>query len=145
MEFLAEPSDRHTMASLNALRMSKQGTLAIGDLVKILWNMDSDGGSFEVTNDRATILRSVGVDNPAAKVLVEMSRVQNGEVGDGTVTCIALGSPPPGFLLNKVWMHLPQRGENAHILIANTPMDTDEIKVFGSRVKVDNISKVNEI
>jgi hypothetical protein len=31
---------------------------------------------FQVTNDGATILRAVGVDNPAAKVLVEMSRVQ---------------------------------------------------------------------
>merc|ERR1712240_562600 len=38
-----------------------------------------------------------------------------------------------------------QRVENAKILIANTPMDTDKIKVFGSRVKVDNISKVAEI
>ena len=42
-------------------------------------------------------------------------------------------------------MHQPQRVKNAHILIANTPMDTDKIKVFGSRVKVDNISKVAEI
>ena len=32
--------------------------------------------NIKVTNDGATILRSVGVDNPAAKVLVEMSRVQ---------------------------------------------------------------------
>merc|ERR1712240_272082 len=38
-----------------------------------------------------------------------------------------------------------QRVENAKILIANTPMDTDKIKVFGSRVKVDNVSKVAEI
>merc|ERR1712115_741355 len=51
-----------------------------------------------------------------------------------------------GFLLNKkVGMHQPQRVENAKILIANTPMDTDKIKVFGSRVKVDNVSKVAEI
>merc|ERR1711972_315434 len=51
-----------------------------------------------------------------------------------------------GFLLNKkVGMHQPQRIENAKILIANTPMDTDKIKVFGSRVKVDNVSKVAEI
>ena len=42
-------------------------------------------------------------------------------------------------------MHQPQRVENAKILIANTPMDTDKIKVFGSRVKVDNVSKVAEI
>ena len=82
------------MTSLNALRMFKQGAdeekaevarlssfvgaMAIGDLVKstlgpkgmdkILWNMGTQGGSVEVTNDGATILRSVGVDNPAAKV-----------------------------------------------------------------------------
>ena len=42
-------------------------------------------------------------------------------------------------------MHQPQRMENAKILIANTPMDTDKIKVFGSRVKVENISQVAEI
>merc|ERR1719400_2889990 len=33
-------------------------------------------------------------------------------------------------------MHQPQRVENAKILIANTPMDTDKIKVFGSREKM---------
>ena len=60
--------------------------MAIGDLIKstlgpkgmdkILWGMGRNDGTIEVTNDGATILRSVGVDNPAAKVLVEMSRVQ---------------------------------------------------------------------
>ena len=35
--------------------------------------------------------------------------------------------------------------ENARILIANTPMDTDKIKVFGSRVKVERVSQVAEI
>merc|ERR1711972_477714 len=51
-----------------------------------------------------------------------------------------------GFLLNKkVGMHQPQRIENAKILIANTPMDTDKIKVFGSRVRVDAVSKIAEL
>jgi len=51
-----------------------------------------------------------------------------------------------GFLLNKKpGMHQPQKVENAKILIANTPMDTDKIKVFGSRVKVDGVSKVAEL
>lgn len=49
-------------------------------------------GSIEVTNDGATILRAVGVDNPAAKVLVEMSRVQDSEVGDGTTSVTVLAS-----------------------------------------------------
>jgi len=51
-----------------------------------------------------------------------------------------------GFLLNKKpGLHQPKRLENAKILIANTPMDTDKIKVFGSRVKVDNVAKVAEL
>ena len=41
--------------------------------------------------------------------------------------------------------HQPKRVENAKILIANTPMDTDKIKVFGSRVRVENVAKVAEI
>ena len=45
-----------------------------------------------MTNDGATILRAVGVDNPAAKVLVEMSRVQDSEVGDGTTSVTVLAS-----------------------------------------------------
>lgn len=52
------------------------GAIAIGDLVKSTLGpkgMDKillSGEGFEVTNDGATILKSVGVDNPAAKILV---------------------------------------------------------------------------
>ena len=54
--------------------------------------------------------------------------------------------PRSGFLLNKTpGQHQPKRVENARILIANTPMDTDKIKVFGSRVKVERVSQVAEI
>jgi T-complex protein 1 subunit beta len=35
--------------------------------------------------------------------------------------------------------------ENCKVLIANTPMDADKIKVFGSRVRVDSIAKVAEL
>ena len=34
----------------------------------------------------------------------------------------------------------PRRIENAKILIANTPMDTDKIKIYGSRVRWNVIS-----
>lgn len=51
-----------------------------------------------------------------------------------------------GFLLEKEIGHnQPKRMENAKILVANTPMDTDKIKVFGSKVKVDSTAKVAEI
>jgi T-complex protein 1 subunit beta len=43
-----------------------------------------------VTNDGATILQSIHVDNPAAKVLVDISKVQDAEVGDGTTSVVVL-------------------------------------------------------
>ncbi len=51
-----------------------------------------------------------------------------------------------GFLLEKrIGINMPKRLVNARILIANTPMDTDKIKVFGSRVRVDSVAKVAEL
>jgi len=239
------------------------GAIAIGDLIKSTLGpkgMDKilvgtghrvlDG--LQVTNDGATILKSIGVDNPAAKVLVNISKVQDDEVGDGTTSVTVLacellreaellvqqrihpqtivngyrkaaeaakaalefsakdhGSDEvafredllniarttlsskiltqhkdyfsnvavdavlrlkssgnldaiqiikklgggledsyleKGFLLDKkVGVNQPKRMENCKILIANTPMDTDKVKVFGSRVKVDAVSKVAEL
>merc|ERR1711997_1244761 len=51
-----------------------------------------------------------------------------------------------GFLLNKKpGVRQPKKVEKAKILIANTPMDTDKIKVFGSRVRVESVAKVAEL
>ena len=53
-----------------------QYVFTIQGMDKILWGMGRNEGQVEVTNDGATILRSIGVDNPAAKILVDMSKVQ---------------------------------------------------------------------
>merc|ERR1719330_1812542 len=51
-----------------------------------------------------------------------------------------------GFLLDKsIGVGQPKRIENAKILVANTSMDTDKIKIYGSRVRVDSVNKVAEI
>ena len=51
-----------------------------------------------------------------------------------------------GFLLDKkIGVNQPKVIENAKILIANTSMDADKIKVFGSRVRVDSTAKLAEI
>jgi len=238
------------------------GATAIGDLVKstlgpkgmdkILVSSGRNAGQVEVTNDGATILKSIGVDNPAAKILVDMSKVQDDEVGDGTTSVTVFASEllkeaeklieqkihpqtiiagwriavdvarnelqaassdnssndekfkedlmniarttlsskilshykehfsklavdavlrlkgtgdlqsiqiikkkggtledsflDDGFLLDKkVGVHQPKCIENARILIANTPMDTDKIKVFGSHIKVDSMAKIAEL
>ncbi|XP_063403784.1 T-complex protein 1 subunit beta-like [Mytilus trossulus] len=234
------------------------GAIAIGDLVKSTLGpkgMDKilqSGEGIQVTNDGATILKSIGVDLPAAKVLVDISKVQDDEVGDGTTSVVVFACEllkeaeqlisqkihpqtiiagwrlatdearkaltefardhgkdekkfkkdlmniarttlsskiltqykdhfsnlcvdavlrlkgsgnldaiqlikilggglqdsylDEGFLLEKkIGVGQPKRLENCKILVANTPMDSDKIKIFGSKVKVDAVSKVAEL
>lgn len=235
------------------------GAMAIADLVKttlgpkgmdkILQSLGR-GQEVVVTNDGATILKSLYVDNPAAKVLVDISRVQDDEVGDGTTSVVVLAGEllreaeklvdqkihpmtiisgyreacsvahqrleaaahsqseqglrkalldiarttlsskilthdkehfaqlavdavqrlkgstnldsihiikkaggtlresflDEGFILDKrIGIGQPRRIENAKILVANTPMDTDKIKIYGARVRVDSMQKVADI
>lgn len=48
-----------------------------------------------------------------------------------------------GFILDKrIGVGQPKRIENAKILVANTAMDTDKIKIYGARVRVDSMAKV---
>lgn len=58
-----------------------------------------------VTNDGATILRSIIVDNPAAKVLVDIAKTQDDEVGDGTTSVTVLA----GELLREAEKLINQR------------------------------------
>ena len=51
-----------------------------------------------------------------------------------------------GFILDKkIGVGQPKRIENARILVANTAMDTDKVKIYGARVRVDSMEKVAEI
>ncbi|KAL3688991.1 hypothetical protein R1sor_015300 [Riccia sorocarpa] len=237
------------------------GAIAVEDLVKStlgpkgmdkILQSSGRGHSITVTNDGATILKSLHVDNPAAKVLVDISKVQDDEVGDGTTSVVVLAGElmreaekliaqkihpmtiiagyrmavdcarsalekkvrnnkddsekfrndlvniamtclsskilsqdkeyfanlavdavlrlkgsgnleaiqiikkcggslkdsflDEGFILDKkIGVGQPKRIENAKVLVANTAMDTDKIKIYGARVRVDAISKVADI
>jgi len=264
------------MKGENARLSSFVGAIAIADLVKttlgpkgmdkILQSVgDPNDVRITITNDGATILRAVPVENPAAKVLVDIARIQDETIGDGTTSVTVLcgellreaeflinqrvhpmvviqgwrlavqharaaldasaidNSADPvqfkedllniasttlsskllntekghfaslavdavlrlkgdmnsgvdggfstgacnldyiqilkksggtladsflesGFIMNKSFgVGQPKRIENAKILLANTPMDNDKIKIYGSRVRVDSMMKVAEI
>lgn len=237
------------------------GALAVSDLVKttlgpkgmdkILQGMDRNQ-SVRVTNDGATILQAIHMDNPAGKILIDISKTQDEEVGDGTTSVAVLcgemlrgaeklldqsihpqtiidgyrlaadvaqealaasavdhgkdaklfredllhiakttlsskiltierehfanlcvdavlrlkGSAnleminvikklggtlrdsflEPGFLLDKkIGIGQPKQLKNAKILVANTPMDTDKIKIFGAKVRVDSVGQLAEV
>lgn len=51
-------------------------------------------GGIVLTNDGHAILREIEVSHPAAKSMIELSRTQDEEVGDGTTTVIILGKMP---------------------------------------------------
>ena len=238
------------------------GAIAVADLVKttlgpkgmdkILKSSDPNEQKITVTNDGATILKSLFVDNPAAKILIDISKTQDDEVGDGTTTVAVLAGEllreaealvqqrvhpqiiiqgwrlavaearrtliglamennadeeafrkdlenvvgttlsskllvqekehfinlavdavlrmkgsddlkhiqiikkpggnlrdsflADGFILEKKISNGSVRKiNNPSIMVANTPMDYDKIKIFGSKVKVDSIEKVADI
>merc|ERR1719450_1746724 len=209
-------------------------------------------GNTTVTNDGATILKSVWIDNPAARILIDISKTQDSECGDGTTSVVVLaaemlrnaqtlveakmhpqvvikgyrlalaaareqltklavdhgsdeklfredllkiarttlsskllthekehfatlavdavlrlkGKPnldsiqvikksgaslkdsylEPGFILEKrIGVGMPKRLENCKVLVANCQIDTDKIKIYGARVKVDSFEKVKDI
>lgn len=54
-------------------------------------------GDVVITNDGATILKEMDIEHPAAKMIVEVSKTQDDEVGDGTTTAAVIA----GELLKK--------------------------------------------
>ena len=115
----------------NARMASFVGAIAIADLVKstlgpkgmdkILQSVSSKEGKIEVTNDGATILRSVHIDNAAAKVLVDIAKTQDEEVGDGARaasrhrTTTWTEYAPRRYHIRRCFMRrITQRGREAH-------------------------------
>ncbi len=54
-------------------------------------------GDVTITNDGATILKEIDVQHPAAKMMVEIAKTTDNEVGDGTTSAVVLG----GALIEK--------------------------------------------
>ncbi len=88
-------SARHgNIAAAIAIADAVRSTLGPSGMDKML----VDGlGEVVITNDGATILKELEVEHPAAKMLVEVAKTQDNEVGDGTTTAVVLA----GELLRK--------------------------------------------
>lgn len=69
-------------------------------------------GDVTVTNDGATILKEMDVQHPAAKMMVEISKATDNEVGDGTTSTVVLA----GYLVEKA-EELIQKGIHPTIII----------------------------
>ena len=90
---LKEGSRRET--GKDAQKKNIMAARAVADAVKTTLGpkgMDKmlvDGsGDATVTNDGATILREMDIEHPVAKMIVEVAKAQEDEIGDGTTTAV---------------------------------------------------------
>lgn len=79
---------QNVTAALSVANVVKSSLGPIG-LDKMLVD---DLGEVTITNDGATILSQLEVEHPAARVLVQLSEMQDKEVGDGTTSVVILAS-----------------------------------------------------
>lgn len=90
-----------------------------------------------ISNDGATILKLLDVVHPAAKTLVDISRAQDSEVGDGTtsVTILAgeLMKEAKPFLEENISSHLIMKGYRKAVKLA-----TDKINELAVDVSKEN-------
>jgi thermosome len=87
-------AQRNNIAAAKAVADAVRTTLGPKGMDKML--VDSVG-DIVITNDGVTILEEMEIEHPAAKMMVEVAKTQNEEVGDGTTTSVVLA----GELLKK--------------------------------------------
>ncbi len=78
---------RNNIAAARAIAEAVRSTLGPRGMDKML--VDSMG-DVVITNDGVTILKEIDVEHPAAKMMVEVAKTQDSEVGDGTTTAVVL-------------------------------------------------------
>ncbi|HUW89379.1 MAG TPA: thermosome subunit beta [Candidatus Nanopelagicaceae bacterium] len=86
-------AQRNNIAAAKAVAEAVRSTLGPKGMDKML--VDSLG-DVTITNDGATILDTIDVQHPAAKMIVEVAKTQDDKVGDGTTTSVIIA----GELLN---------------------------------------------
>lgn len=87
-------AQRSNIAAAKAMANIIRSTLGPMGMDKMLVD---DLGDIVITNDGATIVEEMNVEHPAAKMMVEVAKTQDDEVGDGTTTAVVL----TGELLSK--------------------------------------------
>ncbi|MEM5879574.1 MAG: thermosome subunit beta [Candidatus Aenigmatarchaeota archaeon] len=87
-------AQKNNIAAAKAVADAVKTTLGPKGMDKML--VDSIG-DIVITNDGVTILEEMDVEHPAAKMMVEVAKTQNEEVGDGTTTSVVIA----GELLKK--------------------------------------------
>ena len=91
------PEDTNRLLGRDAQRMNIMAGKVLAETVRTTLGpkgMDKmlvdSLGDIVVTNDGVTILKEMDIEHPAAKMLVEVAKTQEDEVGDGTTTAVVI-------------------------------------------------------
>ncbi|MCL4362086.1 MAG: thermosome subunit beta [Candidatus Parvarchaeota archaeon] len=80
-------AQRNNIAAAKAVANAVKSTLGPRGMDKMLVD---NIGDITITNDGVTVLKSMEIENPAAKMIVEVAKTQEEEVGDGTTTAVII-------------------------------------------------------
>lgn len=100
--FLGRDAQRNNILAARLVAETVKTTLGPKGMDKML--VDSIG-DITVTNDGVTILEEMEIEHPAAKMVVEIAKTQESEIGDGTTTAVVLA----GKLLENAEKLLDER------------------------------------
>lgn len=99
-----DQSSKQKSSGLDAVRSNILAARQVSDILKTSLGprgldkiLISQDGDISITNDGATILDQMQLDNEIAKLLVELSKSQDDEIGDGTTGVVILA----GALLDQ--------------------------------------------
>ena len=82
-----QEAQNNNFAAAKAVAAAVRSTLGPRGMDKML----IDGmGDITITNDVVTILKEMDIEHPAAKMIVEVAKTQDAEVGDGTTTSVII-------------------------------------------------------
>ncbi|MGA2913431.1 MAG: thermosome subunit alpha [Methanoregula sp.] len=82
-----QEAQNNNFAAAKAVASAVRSTLGPKGMDKML--IDSMG-DITITNDGVTILKEMDIEHPAAKMMVEIAKTQDAEVGDGTTSAVVI-------------------------------------------------------
>ena len=89
-------------------------------------------GDVVITNDGVTILKEMDIEHPAAKMMVEVAKTQDDEVGDGTTTAVVIA----GELLKKA-EDLLEQDVHPTIIAAGYRQAAEKAQEFLKDISID--------
>jgi thermosome len=151
--YLGRDAQRMNIMAARVIAESVRTTLGPRGMDKMLVD---NLGDVTITNDGVTILEEMDVEHPAAKMMVEVSKAQEDEVGDGTTTAVIIA----GELLKKAEELLDQdihptvitagyrlAAEKAHEILEKmaTPVSRGDDKILKQIAMTSMSSKGSEM